>query len=84
MSQYTRHKVADERMRRINIDDPSWKKHGIEIFQIKPYQYRFIRGGLMVDYYPQSGKYFDITHKIWGACPAYDVIKLLLERPIEK
>lgn len=76
MSKATKEKMRNARMGEIN--KINWKELGIEKFQINEYQYRFVKGGVSFDYFPTSGKYFDIDTKHWGTCMV-DEIPFYLE-----
>lgn len=55
------------------------KESGIEVFELNPYQYRIMRGNRKIDYYPTSGKYFDLNAKEWRFCPAHEIVGLFKE-----
>jgi len=68
--------IRDDRIKSIYNHLIDWTEKDIEIFKLTQYQYRFIKGNHKIDYYPTSGKYFDITNKKWGNIPAYKLITL--------
>jgi hypothetical protein len=76
MSKATRTLVRNKRIKTFNPDSEDWKKIGVEIFRITPWQFRLQRGLFKIDYYPTSGKFFDISAKKWGTIPAFDLFKL--------
>ena len=49
---------------------------GIECTEITPFQYLIIKGDYQIDYYPTSGKYFDINQYLWGQIEPKDFINL--------
>jgi len=70
--------IRADRVKSIYNHLVDWEEMGIEIFQLSKYQYRFIRleDDHRIDYYPTSGKYYDISLKKWGKSPAYKIIEL--------
>lgn len=75
MSKATRTLVRNERIKTFDPNSQYWKNIGVEIFRITQYQFRLQRGIYKIDYYPTSGKFFDIQTKKWGSIPAYDLHK---------
>ena len=53
-----------------------WEDMGIRIYMLTEYQYRFIKDKHIIDYYPTSGKYHDVTFRYWGRCYAFKINKL--------
>jgi hypothetical protein len=78
MSLSTKRHIRDDRVKSIYNHLVDWEEKGIEIFKLNDYQYRFIQGHHQIDYYPTSGKYFDITLKKWGTSLAYKIIDLFV------
>ncbi len=68
--------IRNDRVKMIYSLSILWKEHGIEIFKLTSFQYRFIKKDHKVDYYPTSGKYFDITLQERGFCPTQQIISL--------
>ena len=68
--------IRNDRVKMIYSESILWKEEGIEVFEITPYQFRFIKENHIVDYYPTSGKYFDITIQERGFCPTQQIISL--------
>jgi hypothetical protein len=79
MSVSTNRRIRDDRVKSIYNHLIGWEELGVEIFKLTDYQYRFVLGQHEIDYYPTSGKYFDITLRRWGTSPAYKVIDLFTE-----
>ena len=71
MSKATRDKMRNTRMG--EIDKVNWRELGIEKFQVNEYQLRFVKGKVRFDYYPTSGKYFDISTGHWGTCMVAEI-----------
>lgn len=55
------------------------KDAGRESFKLNEYQYRFVKEGHRIDYYPTSGKYHDISLNKRGMIPAFKLITLFKE-----
>ena len=55
------------------------KEAGVEVFELTPYQYRLVQGNHKIDYYPTSGKYFDLNKKEWRFCPAHKILTLFTQ-----
>lgn len=68
--------IRDERIKMIFAESILWKENEIEIFKLNSFQYRFVQNGHIVDYYPTSGKYHDITIQERGYCPTNKIITL--------
>ena len=68
--------IRETRINDLNINCSRWNTLGVKIAALTEYQYRFTQKGHVIDYYPTSGKYFDITKNNWGEMPAYDFYKL--------
>ena len=62
-----------------NIATIDWGYIGVEIFQINQYQLRFIQGKRKIDYYPTSGKYFDMKNRKWGSCTVSQIKDLFFQ-----
>jgi hypothetical protein len=76
MSLSSNKRIRDDRVKSIYNHLIDWEEKGVEIFKLTDYQYRFIKGDHQIDFYPTSGKYFDITCKKWGTTLAYKIIDL--------
>lgn len=68
--------IKNSRLSELSLDSDIWKKRGVEIFKIEDFQYRFIKAGKEIDYFPISGKYHDVKQNIWGTIPAYSLYEL--------
>lgn len=66
MSKATKEKIRNAHM--AEIEKGEWDELGIEKFCINEYQFRFVKGKNRLDYYPTSGKYFDLNLAKWGYC----------------
>jgi hypothetical protein len=74
--QATKKIIREDRTKSIYAHIIDLEEAGIEVFKLTSYQYRFIQGEHRIDYYPTSGKYFDINLKKWGNIPAFKLITL--------
>lgn len=74
--QATKKLIRNDRVKSIYNHLIDWTENDIEIFKLTDYQYRFVKGNHRIDYYPTSGKYFDITLNKRGTIPAYKIITL--------
>lgn len=54
-----------------------WPEFSFEM--LTPYQYRIYKGSYAIDYYPTSGKYYDINQKFWGIAEPAEIINLFPE-----
>lgn len=79
MGQKLKYKIRDGRITELKIDSEDWKKLGVEIFKVENFQYQFIQGNKIIDYYPISGKWHNYKENKWGICPAYDFHKFFLK-----
>lgn len=68
--------IRNGRLKELDIRSEIWRKRGVEIFIIEAYQYRFVKNGKEIDYFPISGKYHEVKANKWGSVPAYDFYKL--------
>jgi len=68
--------IREKRINDLDIKGDNWQNLGVEIFTLTEYQYRFTQQNHVIDYYPTSGKYHDITTNKHGQIPAYDFYKL--------
>lgn len=75
-SKKIRKQERDDRTKSIYNHLVDFKEAGIDSYKLTDYQYRFIKEGHRIDYYPTSGKYFDITLNKWGKIPANKIISL--------
>jgi hypothetical protein len=76
MSLAANKRMRDERLKSIYNHIVDWTEQDIEMFEINKYQFRFVKGEHRIDYYPTSGKYFDLNLKKWGTIPAFKLITL--------
>ena len=74
MSKATKTNIRNTRIG--NIATMDWSHLGIEIFQINAYQLRFVQKNHKIDYYPTSGRYFDINKEEWGQCGVSEIALL--------
>lgn len=65
--------IRNDRVKSIYNHLIDFTEEGIEIFKLTPYQYRFIKGFHKIDYFPTSGKYFDISLQKRGIIHAYKI-----------
>jgi hypothetical protein len=68
--------MRDDRTKSIYAHIVDLEEAGIEVFKLNDYQYRFVKDGHRIDYFPTSGKYHDITINKWGIIPAFKLITL--------
>jgi hypothetical protein len=61
----------DDRAKSIYNHLVDWEEVGIKVFKLNHSHYRFVKDEHRIDYYPASGKYFDITLRKWGSLPAF-------------
>jgi hypothetical protein len=80
MSKITNKTMRDDRVKSIYNHLVDLEENGIEVFKLTPYQYRFVKENHRIDYYPTSGKYFDITLNKWGTLPAYKINTLFEDK----
>ena len=71
--------MREDRVKSIFAHIIDLKEAGIESFKLNDYQYRFVKDGHKIDYYPTSGKYHDITLNKRGTIPAFKLITLFKE-----
>lgn len=76
MSKAIKNIIKNKRLSIINECMPTWSNLGIEMFKINDYQYRFIKGREMIDYYITSTRYCKISGNIWGSCIPEKIIEL--------
>lgn len=85
MSLANKKKIREERVATLYANFKQWELEGVELFQISEYQYRLIRDGHGIDYYPTSGKYFDNKFNKWGyTTPASIIYLLFTKKPYQK
>ena len=70
--------MRDDRTKSIYAHIVDLEEAGVEVFKLNDYQYRFVKEGHRIDYFPTSGKYHDITLKKWGNIPAFKLIALFI------
>lgn len=70
--------MRDDRVKSIYAHIVDLQEDGIESFKLNDYQYRFVKNGHKVDYFPTSGKYHDITLNKRGTIPAFKLITLFV------
>ena len=56
----------NDNLSRLNPFLDEIKSIGIKVTELTPYQIRFSLDNRKIDYYPTSGKYFDINTQKWG------------------
>lgn len=76
MSLKIKRQIRTERMNTVFGQIFELKEAGVEVFELTPYQYRLIQGNRRIDYYPTSGKYFDLNAKEWHHVPAHKILTL--------
>ena len=76
MSLKTKSKIRDDRKNILLGQIFELKEAGIEVFELTPYQFRLVQGSRKIDYYPTSGKYFDLNKKEWRFVPAHKILTL--------
>jgi hypothetical protein len=75
-SRKVKKQMRDDRTKSIYAHIVDLEEAGIEVFKLNDYQYRFVKEGHKIDYYPTSGKYHDITLNKRGMIPAFKLITL--------
>ena len=68
--------VKNGRLKELAIESAQWRTIGVEIFKIEDFQYRFVKNGREIDYFPISGKFHNVKDNVWGTIPAYNFINL--------
>jgi hypothetical protein len=63
----------DDRVKSIYNHLIDWEEIGIKVFKLTPFRYRFRKDEHIIDYYPTSGNYFDITLRKRGSLPAFKI-----------
>lgn len=71
--------IRNDRVKTISSHFDDLKKDGVRIQLLTPYQYRFTKGKHKIDYYPTSGKYFDISLQRWDSIPADQIMNIFSE-----
>lgn len=64
--------------RNLIIRSIPWGEQGINLTILNPFQYRFEKGNIRIDYYITSGKYFIINNKKWGSIPVNKIPSLFV------
>ena len=85
MSLIIKKRIRTERIGILLKCASEWREEGVEVFKINEYQYRVIREGHAIDYYPTSGKYFDNLKNKWGYTTPLSLIDLFYaQKPYRK
>jgi hypothetical protein len=79
MSLIIKRRIRNERVDTLQGWIKLWRDEGVEMFKINEYQYRIVREGHALDYYPTSGKYFDNQKNKWGFVSVPKIIDLFFD-----